>query len=1059
MIRPWPPPPARVSAEDALTAEPHIHPLVRFAVHRRVTMGMLLVGTLVLGGLALERLPLEFLPTISSSNISVEAPYPSASPEEVERLIVRPLEDSFGTLNRLDRLAATSSANNARINLTFLDGTDMDLAAVEVRDRIDRVRHLLPADLRQLRVRRFQTSDIPVMSLHLAAEGPSWSGDRLYDFTEQVVQRRLERLGGVARIRIRGLKQRQVQVRLDRARLGAHGVDVRQLTSRLRQNHVNLSAGHVEEGSRKLLVRVLGEFDTLEQIRELPVDDRGLRLDDVAEVTYAYPRQESFHFLNGVESLTLSVYKVSTANLLEVVDRVRDELAAIAQEPASAGLGSRVYHDASIDVRQGLAQLRGAGLLGGALAVLAVFLFLRRIRTTLVVGLAIPISVVTTFVLMFLIRQAGWADLSLNVISLMGLVLALGMLVDSSIVVIESIYHRMEACGEDVETAALRGASEVALPILASTATTLCVFIPVIFLRTGGGFFSLYLKEIGFTVCIVLVASLLVALTVVPTAAVLLLRHETPRGGRLLAAVRRGYGRGLAFTLHHRAVFFVLVLAMLWGSWKLFGSIERTFASRSEPRQVVVNVDTPRSYTLEQTRALFEDTVALLQAQREALDIADIATSYRVGSGRSRGFDRARRIEVFLVDESEGRLTTTEARDRIRELFPVRAGVEFRIAQNRRRHGSSGLEVELVGEDPSVLEILGRGVAAKMAAIPGVRDVDLSLESGDDEVRVRVAQDKASQADLSSQAVAFTVQSALSDRALATLKTEEREVDLIMQFRDEDRETLGQLKNVPVQAGGGARPLDTLADFELTTGASAIERENRLAKVSLTTNTTSPAAMFMAMGGVRRLLEQTAMPSGYSWSFGRWNRMAEQDQQGAGFALLFALLLVYMLMAALFESFTHPLSIMVSVPFAFIGVGVVMKLAGQPRDNFTELGFLILIGVVVNNAIVLIDHVNRLRRDGASREAAIIHGGQHRLRAILMTAVTTILGLLPMVAPVLFPEVFGSLEGRAGTWAPVGLVILGGLTTSTFLTLMVVPTVYSVIDDVTQFVRRVVRAA
>ncbi len=1025
-------------------------------------MSMLLLGVLVLGGLALERLPLEFLPTISSSNVSVSVPYPSSSPEEIARLIVHPLEDSLGTLNRLDRLSASASAEEARVNLTFTDGTDMDLAAVEVRDRVDRVRHLLPSDLRQIRIRRFQTTDIPAMRFHLSG-GEGWDTDRLFEYVERTLQPRLERLEGVAQVQVRGLRSREIQVRLDPDRLNAHGIDVRQVASALRRNHLNLSAGFIEEGSSKLLVRCLGELATLDEIRRLPLTDAGLRLEDVAEVAYDFPRQESFNFLNGTESMTVRIYKESAANLLAVVDRTKVELAALAE---ADGFAYRVYRDSSVDVRKGLAQLRDTGLLGGLLAVLAVFFFLRRWRTTLLIAVAIPVSVIFTFVLMFLIRQAGWSQMTLNVVSLMGLVLALGMLVDNSIVVIESIYRHLERLGEDSVTAAKLGASEVALPILASTATTLCVFVPVVFLSSGGGFFSRYLVEIGTTVCIVMVASLLVALTVVPMAAAILLGHEAPRPTPMLDRLRNGYGAALAFTLRHRAVFVALAGVMLYGSWVLFGSIERSFGSRTQERQVTINVDTPRNYSLEQTAELFERVGGLIHAERESLDVADVTYSYQLGGGRARGHFRRRGFDLYLKDEDESDQTTTEVRDRVRELLPVVAGVEFRIARSQRGPRRSGIEMELSGDDPEVLELVGHEIAGRVQQLRGIQDVDLSLESGDDEVRLSVDRERAILAGVSSQAVAATVQSALSSRTLATLKTEDREIDLVMQHREQDRETLTQLKNVAVRAGDPVSirpgteglPLDVLAAFDVVAGPRSIERENRRAKITVSANTTSPTASRRAMMGIAGIMEEMPLPPGYSWSFGRWNRLDQSDQEGANFALLFAILLVYMLMASLFESFTHPLSIMVAVPFAFIGVGVVMKLAGQARDNFTELGLIILIGVVVNNAIVLIDHVNRLRREGAGCEQAILLGGRHRLRAILMTAITTILGLFPMVAPILFPQWLGPLEGRAGTWAPVALVILGGLTTSTFLTLMIIPTIYSMIDDVGRFFRKVASA-
>lgn len=1041
---------------DSSSTDFKTHPLVRFAVGRRVTMTMGLVGVGVLGALALGRLPLEFLPSISSSSMWVTVPYSSSSPDEVSRQIIEPLEDSFGTLNGLDRMSSQASANNGSVSLEFVDGTDMDLAAVEVRDRIDRVRHLLPADVRQVRVRRFQSTDIPVLRLQMSAP---WQASDLYNFAEQVLQRHLERLEGVAQVDIDGLRQQEVQVQLQADRLAAHGIDTREVVRLLQENHLNLSAGHIIEGSRKLLVRCVGELKSLEEIRSLPLR-QDLKLGDLARVAYAFPEQESYSFLNGKESMSVKVYKASSANLLQVVRRVKAELADLEASPAAEGVSFRIYHDSSQDVLQGLGQLRDAGFVGGGLAILAVFVFLRRWRTTLLVGIAIPVSVVFTFVLMFLLRQAGWAQITLNVVSLMGLVLALGMLLDNSIVVIESIYRRMEELGEDAPTAALRGASEVALPITAATATTLCVFIPMIFLGGGGGFFARYMEEIGLTVCIVLVASLLVALTVVPMAAALLLNQERPQRTPFFDWLGDKYVSILRFTLRHRLVFLALSAAVLYGSWWLIASIERTSSARTEERRVTINVDTDRGFSLDQTQAVFDEIDALLAENRDALDIADVSYDYHTGGGRSRGWGREKRFEIFLKDESEGSLSTTEARDRIRDLLPQgRAGVALTIAQSTGRHGSQGLELEISGDDPQVLESIGREIAGKIAYIPTLQDVDLSLESGDDEVRVDVQRERAVQAGVSSRTVAQTIQSSLTDRALSYIKTEDRDVDLIVRYRDEDRETLNQLRTVSVATGDSRQPLDALAAFSVQPGPRSIDRENRQPKITITANPTNPRAMFGAMAGVRQLMAQQTMPPGYTWSFGRWNRMGEQDQKSSFFALLFASVLVYLLMAALFESFSHPFSIMCSIPFAFIGVGAVMKLTGQPRDSFTDLGFIILIGVVVNNAIVLVDHINRLRQEGTDRVQAILIGGRHRLRAILMTAVTTILGLLPMVAPLLLPQFFGPLEGRSATWVPTALVILGGLTTSTFLTLLITPTLYSAVSDSARWIRRVARTA
>ncbi|MCU0233585.1 MAG: efflux RND transporter permease subunit [Thermoanaerobaculales bacterium] len=1033
-----------------------VNPIIRFAVDRKVTMTMAVVGVMVLGWLSLTRLPLEFLPSFSSSFISVDAPYPSSSPAETERLIVRPLEDILGTINGVETLTAVATSSGGNVSLRFADGTDMDLAAVDVRDRVDRVRHRLPADLLHVNIRRFQTSDRPVMRFQVSAD---WPRERLYRFTEDVIVRRLQRLEGVAEADIGGIEVREVQVNLIPDRLAALGIDVREVAAAVRRNHDAASVGTVREGSRAFFVRVDGKLRDLDQIRDLPLG-KGLRLADVADVEMAYPEQEEWDFLNGQEALNVRLYKASTANLLAMIDGAKRELAAIQALPEATGLHLNIYRDDSEDVRNGIKELRNTGLLGGGLAVLFMYLFLRRLRSTLLVAVAIPVSVVVTFVFMYLSRQAGWTDLTLNIMSLMGLMLSIGMLVDNSIVVIESIFRHHEELGEDARTATLHGASEVALPIAASTLTTMCVFLPMVFLPTGGRF-AVFMTNIGLTVVVVMAASLAVALTVVPMVAARLLGGERPHVGGAWARFAGAYGRSLGFMLRHRLAFAFAVVLALVGSWQLYQQIERSFQTPSFERQVTIVVDTPSSYSVEQKRALFDEVYAALDQRRSELEIADITHTFRSGSGRSRGWSHGNRLDIYLVDEEQAKLDTAAIRDRIEALLPVRAGVTFTMSRSQRGHMGSGssIEVQLRGDRFEILELLAARAVAALQALPGIRDADSSLESGDVEVLVRPDRERTLAAGLSSRAVAQSVSSALSSRAATYFEVGDRELDLVIQHRQQDRQTLDQLAMLPVAFGDGRLAIGAVADFETAPGARSIERVDRQSSLTITADTATGTPSFVAQRMAEEAIAALGLPAGYEVVQGESWMGAEQDAEDSLFLLLFALVLIYMVMASLFESFAQPFTIMFSVPFAFIGVGVIMTLTGQARSSGSDMGLILLAGIVVNNAIVLVDHVNALRRQGLPREEAIIRGGRNRLRPILMTAITTVLGLLPMVAGYFLPSVFGAPDGRAAFWAPVGLVILGGLTTSTFLTVMVIPIVYSLVDDLTAFARRVAAEA
>ena len=1044
-----------------------VNPLIRFAVERRVTMFMATLGVLVLGWLSLTRLPLEFLPLFQSSDISVRVPYSSSSPEEIARSIVWPLEDSLGTINGVRLLRSRASSSSASVDIEFVDGTDMELAAVDVRDRIDRVRNELPSDVEQIYVRRFESTDIPVLRSSLSAP---WTQDELNDFVEDVLLPRIERLEGVAQAEVWGMLSRELRIELLPDRMIAHGVDVRELRQILQSNHVNVSGGYLREGSRRLLVRTIGEFQTPDEIGRLPIRADGLRVSDVADVKFGYPDKYEYSFLNGTESVSLGVNKASDANLLEVVGRVKAELEAIRQTPEGEGLEFRHFHDTSVDVRQGLTELGRSGLIGGGLAIVFMFLFLRKFRTTLLVALAVPLSLVMTFVMMYLGRQAGITEITLNVMSLMGLMLAIGMLLDNSIVVIESIFRHRQELGADARRAALGGASDVAMPIICSTMTTMCVFVPLIFFGGGGsGRFSRFMGDVGTTVCVVMLGSLVISLTVVPMIAAILLKSESKRRFKLLDRVSELYGRTLGFTLRHRFLFTVFIGGLLWGSWVLYNSIERSFSQPSQGRSLTVFVETPRQMGMDERLDLYDEVYAMLDARRDEWEIADIAHQVRRGGGRSRGYGRGNRFEVYLKPEEVSELSTDEVTERIREAMPQRVGVQFKLARTEfgpPGSGSSGVEVELIGDDVGILELLVPRITDRLNQLPMVGDVDNSFESGDDEIRVSVNRERALQGGLSSQAVAMTVNGALSSRSLAWFKTADREIGMVMQYREEDRETLDQLRKMPVlvsdpddESAAVTLPIASLASFDVQSGPSEVERENRRAKVEIDATAAGGIPGFMLRRPVQMALADVPLPPGYEWSLGRSFMDAEEDASRAVLAMILAVILIYMIMAALFEDFLQPFTIMLSIPFAFIGVGLIMYLAGQPRSDSSNMGLLILAGIVVNNAIVLIDHINRLRREGIPRHDAIVLGGKHRLRPILMTAVTTILGLSPMVAPFFLPEVFGQPEGRAAFWAPVGLVILGGLTTSTFLTLLVIPTVYSLVDDVKLFVQRVVRAA
>lgn len=1020
--------------------------LAELSVKRPVTTLMILVSMVALGLISYPRVPLMFLPDTSFPMVNINVPYASSSPEEVERLITRPLEDALGTLSHLKRLGSTSGSSNARVSLEFESGTDMDLASMEVRDRLDQVRGELPADVDRIRIWQFNPNDRPIFSFSVA-----WGGDpaEFYDIVTKVIQPRVQRVEGVANVEFRGMTEKQLLVEVDQEALKAHNLDLFNVSQVLTQNNVTLAAGSVTDGGRKYNVRAVGEFRTVDEIYHLPIPGTTLTLSDVADVRYDYPERRNFQRLNGVNAVTMEVYKASVANIVDVATGVRAVLDELKAQPQFAQLQTRIFRDQSEDIINRLADLRNAGLIGGALAVLVLFLFLRNVRSTFIISLAMPISIIFTFTFMYLLIRLFGSSISLNIISLMGLMLAVGMLVDSAVVVLESIYRHRQETDMPAVMAAIVGSREVHTALVASTATTLCVFIPLIFMEAGG--MMQMMRDFAIAFCIVMVAALFVSLTLIPLMSSRLFAKPIGAPSKTIQRVIHAYGRVLGWNLRHRVVTLLIVAGVFYGSYWMYNHIEREFVPPSPTNDVVIDAEVPGSFSLQDVEKLFADVEKTLLARKDEFHIETVSTN---------GSLRRATLHVVLTPPETRDESATELQEKIKAALPEVAGVQWKPARLRwHGGGEGGISVELRGDNMDVLATLAQDIRRRMEAIPGLKDVDTSLERGDEEIQVQVNRAMAQTYGITPQQAARTVQTALSDRPRGRFKADDREVDILLQLEKEDRKNLDQLRNMTFErTAGGLIPLGSLASFDIQRGPEAIQREDRKSIVTIGGNT-DIRGMQTLSARVSQMMAGMELPPGYSWSLGRNFRQMREAEQGSSFALILSVILIYLIMAALFESFIHPFTIMFSIPFSFIGVGIVFYLTNTTLSTMSYIGLIVLAGLVVNNAIVMIDHINHLRREGMPRREAIIRGSMNRFRPILMTALTTIFGLLPMVAPAIAPQWFGPVEDRgASFWTPVSMALVGGLTTSGFLTLIILPTIYSFMDDLGGWARRVVRA-
>ena len=1026
-----------------------------FAVKRPITTLMIILSVLVIGWISLYRIPLLYIPEISGHTLRVNVPYKSSSPQEVEDLITLQVEDALGTVKHVETIESISTDVNSEVSLEFKMGTNMDLATLEVRDKIEQIRNDLPDEVDNIRIFRFKSGDLPVVEFSISIQGDI---TELFDIVEDVIKPKIQRINGVASVDVRGIEKKQLLVELDLDRLKSHNIDTYSLRRYLRTNNINVSAGDLVEGATKYKIRVIGAFQNVNEVASLPVNRKGIRLSDVADIRYDYSDKESYQRLNGRNAVKVRVMKSSDANMVAVAREIINTVNGIKVDPRMKKLEMYVYRDRSQAILERLKNLRNAGLLGGVLVVVILFFFLRNVRSALIITAAIPISVLCTFCLMFLMRKFAGSEVTLNIISLTGLMLAIGMMVDPAVVVLENIFRHKQEKNLGLREAAILGSKEVGVAVIAATATTICVFIPLVFLSKSR--MGVFMHDFGISICSALVSSLFVALTLIPLVASRFLHYPESSNSMekhsrtirkpessLIKKLTVHYTRLVELTLRFRWVTVVVAILIVVLAFYLYGKLETEVVRRGIYRESRLQVDMPRSYSIDDTKKLFERLERILQENKEELEIETVSCNF----DRSEGT-----LSVYFVKQEVAKRPVSVLEKEMRFLFPVIPGVKY---TKRFRHGRGGsgreISIEIKGRNINTLTRLSGDIKDRLASVTDLSDVQTNLEKGKDEIVVSIDREKVKRYGLTSERIAFGIAGSLGNRAVSKFKIEDSEIDIVLQLKEEDRQRLDQLKNFESEnSEEESVVLGRVVDFEQRRGPEAIERKDRKPIVIITAQYNS-RGLKKIRDGIMEKMAGFNLPAGYEWNLGEEFRRFEREESETKFGLILAIILIYLIMASLFESYIHPLAILLAIPFAFTGVAVAFSVLDVPLDSVSRLGLLLLCGLVVNNAIVLIDYVNRLRRDGMERHDAIVKGGKDRMRPILMTTFTTILGLLPMVLPLFLPFLFGPFEGRGSIWAPVGLVVISGLITSTILTLVIMPTIYSLIDDFGMWIKKV----
>ena len=1035
---------------------------------------MLLTSLVVVGIIACYRMPLKFLPEMDFPFIQCFIPYPGAMPEQVEKEVAVPAEGEFRTIPGLKRISSYSTSDGCRVNMRFESGVNMATASAEVRDRVERLKLSLPQEVDRVLIFRHSSNAIPIMAFGLFRAG---NEEEFVHLVRTVIEPRLARLDGVAEIQIFASKpEPEVLIEFDQNRLRTHSVALYEVIMALQTANLNLPVGNLLDGNSKFYVRVTDEFHRPEQLAEIVISKSGLRLKDVARVGFRTRELDAHYDIDDKGGAFILIRKESEANTVQTCANVRDEIKRIKADPIFAGTEEHIFLDQSELIMTALNGLVAAGEGGGALAVIVLYLFLLRLRPTLVVALAIPVSLVSALGFMY------FAGMTLNLVTMVSLIVAVGMLVDDAIVVIENIYRHRQL-GRSPEESAERGTSEVIIAVTASTVTTIVVFVPVFYMQSGE--MAAYMRQFAVPMTAALIASLLVSFTLIPMTTsrmrdirlLNLFRSDSDasadkvpakpasrrgsRTGRMLSRLRtafsvhpitriiRVYARCLDVVLRNRlaSITFILIVIGATILWPL-----RLVGMQDMPKldmgQVDVEVELDQNFDMamaDQTFNLIKDTI---RKQNEELGIKNLFTRYDVSGGT---------IEVYLKkpeDYPSGTnppYPTEDVMNILWQRLPERLpGVRIRLSMPEAGGGEGEraltVSVRLTGDDATILHQLAERFQLVMGEIPNVSDVEINEERAKQEVQLHVDEPRAQSAGISPFIIARTVDVALRGNRLPYLKQGGREFPVWAQFREEDRKSRANLDNVSVIGSAGSLvPLNQLVTFGKAKSPTTIRRVDGKNVIQVSGKISTDDLM-QVQQDFNRVIASMALPLGYTIDLG--DEFLELTTNITNYiaTLIMALILIYIVMAALFESLLLPLSILTSVPLAFIGVYWGMFMTHTALDTIGLIGCILMVGVVVKNGIVIVDHVNLLRREGMSRHEAVIQAGRDRFRPVMMTALTTTLGVLPL-----------AIESKAGStvsFVSLGRSFCSGLTTGTILTLVIVPLFYTLIEDFAEWVFR-----
>ncbi|MCK9994684.1 MAG: efflux RND transporter permease subunit [Candidatus Krumholzibacteria bacterium] len=1020
--------------------------IVSLAVRRRVSVVMTALAVIAFGLVGYNRLSLELFPDITYPSITVQTEFPDTAPQEVENLVTRPVEEAVGVLRGLQTIHSVSRAGISEVTLEFEWGADMDLLSMEVREKLDRL--IMPEEATDPVVLRFDPSLDPIIRLALAGDDDLTTLRRLAD---RQIKQDFETVKGVAAAGIKGGLEEEIQIEVDQERLAALGITIDRIRQVVGVSNVNLPGGALRGPDSQYLIRTLNEFQDVEEIADLIIvhaDGASVRLGDVATVRWGSKEREEITRVNGRESVEISFYKEGDANTVTVARRLRERIAEWQDGKLPDGASLTVLFDQSHFIQQAVNEVRNAALIGGVLAIGVLFLFLRDGRSTLIIASSIPISVIATFIAMYKM------DISLNIMSLGGLTLGIGMLVDNSIVVLESIFRKRKD-GQSLFAAAVNGTSEVGGAVVASTLTTVAVFLPIVFVEGVAG--QLF-RDQALTVTFSILASLVVAVTVIPMLSAA--GGRLPRPGKEFEALEEAtpetnlaqpapdqtlgwfsalYDRLLKGALRFKpltlGIGFGLFFVALWA----VGLLGTELIPQLSEGEFFFEVKLPEGASLAAT----DRSVKMMEAaagSETAVDRYYATVGSRLVSGGMSLNTKAENLgQLNLVmkdrSDSEGELAVAE---RLRRKFSTLPDLEIKFGRPSYFSLKTPVEVLIFGDDLDLLRSHSLELANRLNAVPGLVDVRSSLEAGNPELQVVFNRERLAALGLDMGVLSETLKNRVLGVVPTRFKEQDRQIDIRIRNRQSDRQSVNDVRNL-ILPGPDGEPIRLLSVARVTEdrGPAEIHRlqQQRAAVVSANLDGRGLGA---AIADVKSLLAAMPPEAGLSLDLGGQNKEMQVSFNSLRFAIILAIFLVYLVMAATFESFLHPFLVLFTIPLALIGVVAGLLATSTPITVIVLIGTVMLVGIVVNNAIVLIDTINRLRRAGVAKRDAVIRAGHIRLRPILMTTLTTILGLMPMAL---------SWGEGAELRSPLAITVASGLALSTLLTLVVIPAAYLLVPS------------